>query len=178
MFGAREPGREIVFFKRRLAPLRRPGAGSALLRPIRMEAGGKLRLRALPAAMTGSRSCRSVGSARRWPRCGVGLRPSIPTSVSVIRPSRGCPDVIPTVGHGRLGLPRAPMIARIVAFVAGRGAIVENRRQTEDRNSGLVSLQNPDDPFFGEVAVFAVAVPAIPTCPDTFPCLRSSTRPG
>ena len=49
--------------------------------------------------------------SRTW----LGLRPSMPDSVAVIRPSNGGRDVILAFGHGHIGLTLAPRTARLVS---------------------------------------------------------------
>jgi D-amino-acid dehydrogenase len=49
--------------------------------------------------------------SRTW----LGLRPSMPDSVPVIRPSKGARDVIFAFGHGHIGLTLAPRTARLVS---------------------------------------------------------------
>jgi D-amino-acid dehydrogenase len=49
--------------------------------------------------------------SRTW----FGLRPSMPDSVPVIRPSKGGRDIILAFGHGHIGLTLAPRTARLVS---------------------------------------------------------------
>lgn len=51
--------------------------------------------------------------SRTW----LGFRPSMPSSVPVIRPSRGGRDVILAFGHGHIGLTLAPRTARLVSAI-------------------------------------------------------------
>jgi D-amino-acid dehydrogenase len=52
----------------------------------------------------------------RW----MGHRPSTPDGLPVIGPSRACPDIVHSFGHGHIGLISGPMTGRLVAdIVAG-----------------------------------------------------------
>ncbi|MGY3438924.1 MULTISPECIES: NAD(P)/FAD-dependent oxidoreductase [unclassified Marinovum] len=54
--------------------------------------------------------------SRKW----MGFRPSVPSTVPVIRASKGGDDVVLAFGHGHLGLTMAPRTAQIVAELIGR----------------------------------------------------------
>jgi D-amino-acid dehydrogenase len=50
----------------------------------------------------------------------MGHRPSTPDGLPVIGPSRACPDIVHSFGHGHIGLISGPMTGRLVAdIVAG-----------------------------------------------------------
>ncbi len=88
----------------------------------RLRVAGTVELGGLTAPVNQRRLDILLANARRvFPnlaaptRSWMGLRPSMPNSVPVIRPSKGGRDVILAFGHGHIGLTLAPRTARMVS---------------------------------------------------------------
>ena len=107
----------------------------------RLRVAGTVELGGLTAPPSLHRMAKLIEGARAlFPDLGapsrdwMGFRPSMPDSLPVIGPSRGCAQIIHAFGHGHIGVTLAPITARIVAdLIAGRAPELDITPYRADR---------------------------------------------